>query len=109
MTFGAMNPWRTSGLLLLMLGGTSLGVFSANFYGMNTDISSILVGAGVLIMLVSLGRSGFPAAIAMVVGPVLLGLGTAWAFGTVGLNPVVFVVGMVGVIAGFVLRIFNDY
>nr|WP_015062548.1 hypothetical protein [Pseudomonas syringae]AFK89786.1 hypothetical protein [Pseudomonas syringae] len=110
MNIGASNQvWRTTGLALSQLGGCALGVFLANFYGMSSEYSSVAMGVGVFIVLASIWLSGLISAIAVVVGPLVFGVGAAWAFGPAGLSPIVFVIGMVMAMAGFILRIFNDY
>lgn len=103
MNIGASNQvWRTTGLALSQLGGCALGVLSSEY-------SSVAMGVGVFIVLASIWLSGLISAIAVVVGPLVFGVGAAWAFGPAGLSPIVFVIGMVMAMAGFILRIFNDY
>lgn len=110
MTIGATDQvWRTTGLALSALGGCALGVFLADFYGISSEYSSVIIGVGVFIILASIRLSGLIGAFAVVVGPLVFGVGAAWAFGPAGLNPIVFVIGMVMAMAGFILRIFNDY
>lgn len=110
MTIEATNQvWRTTGLALAELGGGAIGVFLANFYGISSEYSSVFIGVGVFIVLMSIRLSGLIGAIAVVVGPLAFGVGAAWAFGPAGLSPIVFVIGMVMATAGFILRIFNDH
>lgn len=99
---------QTAGAASCMLGGCALGVFLSNFYGMNPDWASIMAGLGAFILLASLMRSDdLGSALALVVGPAVLGAGIAWVFGSAGYSPLVFVLGMVLVPIGLIVRIFR--
>ena len=79
--------WRATGLALSAFGGCALGVFLANFYGISSEYSSVIIGVGVFIVLASIRLAGLIGAIAVVVGPLVFGVGAAWAFGPAGLIP----------------------
>lgn len=106
--YATNQVWRTTGLVLSGVGGCALGVFLANFCGISSEYSSVIIGVGVFLTLTSIRLSGLIGAFAVVMGPAVLGVGAAWVFGPAGLNPIVVVIGMMMVMAGFILRVFND-
>ncbi|NNB17990.1 hypothetical protein [Pseudomonas fragi] len=101
--------WRTIGLALSALGGCALGVFFANSHGFSSENSSAIVAAGVFIIMASFGLRGLTGALAVIIGPMVFGVGISWVSASLSLSPTVAVFGMVMVMAGFILRIFNDY
>lgn len=100
---------RTSGLMLLLLGGLAMGLFFATFYGMDSKLSSAATGLGVFIGIMAFRLERFQCAMAILIGATVLGAGCAWSLGPVVVSPVIFVIGMVMALAGFILRVLNDY
>lgn len=97
------------GLMLLLLGGLAMGLFFATFYGMDSQFSTVATGLGVFIGIMAFSLERFLCAIAILIGATVLGAGSAWSLGPVVLSPIIFVIGMVMAMAGFILRILNDY
>ncbi|MCK9709868.1 hypothetical protein [Pseudomonas syringae] len=105
----AVKIGRTSGLMLLLLGGLAIGLFFATFYGMESKFSSLITGLGVFIGIMAFRLETFQSAMAILIGATVLGAGSAWALGPIALSPVVFVIGMVMALSGFILRVLNDH
>ena len=104
-----INMGKTSGLMLLLLGGMAMGLFFATFYGMDSKFSSVATGLGVFIGIMAFRLRRFQCAMAILIGATVLGAGCAWALGPVVLSPAIFVIGLVMAVVGFVLRVLNDF